>query len=361
MKFDLCTDCGFDANLIDERISLFDLAGPNVQAQSDALQTYVIKPNVVSIIDRFCDSLTRIEEFNGIICKHSSLERLRNALETYLLSLGVDFQQRHYFEERLRIGSIHQDLGVPQSLYQSSFRFLQGLLIQFVPRAMRSDPDAFEEIVQFIVKITALDMSLAVESYCTARVSDLEHSLMSERGKIERLHRLAHTDWLTNLHNHSSCRNFLARTLDHARSEQVPLSVIMADLDHFKNINDTHGHLTGDRVLQIVATRMLTSVRAGDEIGRYGGEEFLFILPNAGLSEGRAVAERVRANISKDTIHENDAQLSVSMSLGVAEARDSDDVNSLIARADSALYAAKLAGRDRVHIEQLDIETEISA
>jgi diguanylate cyclase len=228
---------------------------------------------------------------------------------------------------------------------------LQYLLIQHIPTEIRCDLPAFEEMIQFILKITALDMSLAVESYCASRVMDLEASLDIAHGERESLHHLAVTDWLTNLHNHSYSRYFLGEALDRARAEKSPLCVVMADLDHFKKVNDVHGHLTGDRVLQIAAARMLSGARDGDEICRYGGEEFLFILQNTAIEEGKEMAERVGTRIGSDAIHGKDGEISISLSLGVAQAREDDTVDTLIDRADEALYAAKLAGRDCVRLE----------
>jgi diguanylate cyclase (GGDEF)-like protein len=126
----------------------------------------------------------------------------------------------------------------------------------------------------------------------------------------------------------------------------------MADLDHFKAINDAHGHLVGDDVLRIAAARMMSGARDGDEIARYGGEEFLFILPDTDIKAGRDVAERVRLRIKSDAIQSGNEQIRVSLSLGVAESRDFDTVDTLIARADAALYEAKRAGRDCVRLEE---------
>ena len=157
-------------------------------------------------------------------------------------------------------------------------------------------------MIDFILKIAMLDMSLAVESYYVETMFGLEDSLRSLRGERERFHHLAVTDWLTNLHNHSFSRHLLADALDSAITEGLPLCVIMADLDHFKKINDAYGHLVGDEILRIAAARMISGARASDEIGRYGGEEFLFILQNTDLAEGKAVAERVRVHINSDAI-----------------------------------------------------------
>ncbi|MDH5622028.1 MAG: diguanylate cyclase [Gammaproteobacteria bacterium] len=348
MNFELCDSRGFDVDAIAERLHLLGLDGPESRQYGYALQDLVVRPNVDAIIDGFYASLVENETFSSIVSKHSSAERLKDAQQRYLLRLGVDFDQHQYFEERLRVGSIHHKIGVPQSVYQCSFQWLQCLLIQYIPPQLRSDHAAFENMLQFILKITTLDTSLAVESYCADRVFGIEESLKSVRGEKEWLHYLSVTDQLTGFHNHSYCRRFLIEALDRARAENSPLCVIMADVDHFKNINDTYGHLVGDEVLRIIAARMVSGARAGDEIGRYGGEEFLFILQDTEIDEGRDVAERVRARVNNDAVHSRDVEIWVSLSLGIAQAREKDDADSLIERADQALYAAKLAGRNRV-------------
>jgi len=329
--FELCESRGFDATAIAQRLNLVGLAGTESLAQGTALQDLVIRPNANAIVDDFYDSVVGTEGFGKFVRGDSGAAKLKGTQKRYLLSLGVNFDKPQYFEERLRIGSVHQRIGVPQSVYQCFFQSLQYL--------------------QFILKIAALDMSLAVESYFAARMFGLENSLKSVRGESERLHHLAVTDWLTDLHNHSYSRQFLANALGRAREKESPLCVIMADLDHFKAINDSHGHLVGDHVLRIAAARMVSGARDGDEIARYGGEEFLFILENTDISEGGEVAERVRARINSDAINSKNEQIRLSLSLGIAEAHEADTVDTLIDRADAALYAAKVAGRDCVRFE----------
>jgi diguanylate cyclase (GGDEF)-like protein len=349
--FELCESRGVDAASIAQRLNLVGLAEPECRAQGEALQNLVIRPNVDAIVDRFYDSLAGMDEFSNFISTNSDAARLKSTQKRYLLGLGVGFDTTRYFEERLRIGSVHQRIGVPQSLYQCSYQSLQYLLIQNIPRQLRSDDSSFEKMIQFILKIAALDMSLAVESYCAARTVALEKSLKNVRGESERLHHLAVTDWLTELHNHSFSRQFLAEALIRAKVDGSPLCVIMADLDHFKAINDSHGHLVGDHVLRIAAARMMSGARDGDEIARYGGEEFLFILPDTDTNGGRDVAERVRLHINGDAIQSGNEQIRVSLSLGVAETCEFDTVDTLIARADAALYEAKRAGRDCVRVK----------
>ena len=348
MDGSLCARCGIDAKAIAERLRLVGLENPESTAQGKDLQERVIGPNVDAIIGKFHTSLSRLEQFNKLVGQGADLGQLRDTQKRYLLSLGVDIQHRHYFEDRLRIGAVHQRVGVPQSLYQCTVQGLQSLLIEYIPAEIRRDESEFEEMIRFILKITALDMSLAVESYCAARVAGLQKTLTSERGETERLRQVSVTDSLTGLYNHSYSRHCLAQALERARTERLPLCVIMADLDHFKGINDTYGHLVGDQVLRVAAGRMLSAARTNDEICRYGGEEFLFILQNTDIAGGEGVAERVRTHIHGDAMRCGDKEIHVSLSLGVAEACDGDTVNALIAKADAALYAAKRAGRNCV-------------
>lgn len=341
--------CGQDA--IAERLALLDLDGADAAVSSRVLQEVVIAPNVDRIVSAFCDVLIDEHAFRAVVSKRSSRERLQSAMRRYMLNLGVGFAAPAYFEERRRIGRVHLAIGVSQSLYQCAFRHLQDLLIESIPTHIRGDMAAYDRLLKFILKITTLDMSLAVESYCDARVSGLEESLETERDETERLRKLAITDWLTDLHNHSYSRRCLGEALDCAQREGRALCVIMADLDHFKRINDTYGHLIGDEVLRIAAARMLAGARSRDRVARYGGEEFLFILQDTDLEEGVEVAERVRDRLNSDAIHCGNTRMEVTLSLGLAQARARDSVDDLIERADSALYEAKAAGRNCVRTE----------
>lgn len=351
MDYPLCERCGLDPNSIQDRIRLLGLERPEMEQVGRELQKSVIAPNVGRIVDNFCGSLAGLCEFTPIVENSATVSLLRARHESYLLGLGIGFHEREYFEERLRIGAVYQRAGVPQSLYQCTFQGLQSLLIDNIPDAIRQDEAAFEALLRFILKITALDMSLAAESFCSARVSDLKQTLQSERDKSEHLHKLSVTDWLTKLHNHSYSRRCLDAALLRANTEGSSLCVIMADLDRFKSINDKYGHLVGDEVLRIAAARMVSAARAGDEIGRYGGEEFLLILEDSDTQEGLEVAERIRKNISDDAIHSGENRIRLSVSLGLTTAGEGDTVNSLIERADTALYVAKAAGRNCLRVQ----------
>lgn len=161
--------------------------------------------------------------------------------------------------------------------------------------------------------------------------------------QARRLERLARTDALTGLLNRHALADAIPDDVDAA----LPLSIALVDLDRFKLVNDRHGHSTGDAVLRAVARELLTSVRTDDRVLRLGGEEFLLVLPRAGLAAACALGERVRERV-RATVHAGDTP--VTISAGVAHRREGESRDALLARADAALYRAKAAGRDRVFV-----------
>jgi two-component system, cell cycle response regulator len=157
-------------------------------------------------------------------------------------------------------------------------------------------------------------------------------------------------DSLTRIRNRASIFALLDCELERCRREKRPLSLILADVDNFKSVNDTAGHLAGDQVLQAVATRITQSVRTYDGVGRYGGEEFLIGLPGSDLEIATARAEEIRIRINATPIHTDTADIQVSVSLGVTVVSPEHQCNleDVLRRADEALYRAKTKGRNRV-------------
>ncbi|MFH2058664.1 MAG: response regulator [Pseudomonadota bacterium] len=176
-----------------------------------------------------------------------------------------------------------------------------------------------------------------------ARV-DTQLELKSSR---DLLRQMALTDGLTKLYNHGFIHERLAQEISRSRREKHPVSVIMFDLDHFKNINDTYGHKTGDEILVMVASLIKESLRKEDVAGRYGGEEFLIILPNTDGQGAVNAANKIRTKIQNKTLPQKG--LSVTISGGVCSLED-EDVNNLIMKADQLLYQAKKRGRNRIEI-----------
>ena len=175
-----------------------------------------------------------------------------------------------------------------------------------------------------------------------------------ERARLfQEVQSLALTDPLTGLQNRRSL--FELGRVEFARAQRMerPFGCIMLDLDHFKQINDQHGHLIGDHVLQEFAKRCKDSVREIDLVGRYGGEELIILLPETDRSTSLQVAERLRYSISCTPIRVFDKEISMTASIGVAtQDENTTDLETLIARADQAMYIAKHKGRNRVAISK---------
>lgn len=163
------------------------------------------------------------------------------------------------------------------------------------------------------------------------------------------LQALAFHDRLTGLNNRSFGEQQLTKAWRQAVRYKRPLSVIMADIDHFKRINDTYGHASGDRILTHFGAALRRSVRGADTLIRWGGEEFLAIIPEADLQTASKLAERVRSNVEEMT---DDEVGKITVSLGVAQLKPEETPDQLVRRADQALYAAKAGGRNRVELAQ---------
>jgi diguanylate cyclase (GGDEF)-like protein len=160
--------------------------------------------------------------------------------------------------------------------------------------------------------------------------------------------RMAERDPLTGLHNRRGFNEQAAAIWSTAVRNQRPLSLIMLDLDHFKTINDLHGHATGDKALKLTADMLAQNCRGGDVLGRWGGEEFLLLLPETGISEAQALAERLRMEIQTLGLAESHMKLALSASFGVIERSSQGQLEQLINQADRLLYVAKHSGRNRV-------------
>ena len=172
-----------------------------------------------------------------------------------------------------------------------------------------------------------------------------------------RLHRVAVTDTLTGAYNREFLAERLPAEVDNAIACSQPLSIAMIDVDHFKRVNDEFGHAVGDEVLAEIALRLRGAIRGGDLLVRYGGEEFLAVLPKAHAARAWEVGERMRQRTMVRPIEVHGHSLNMTISVGVAELRlqtrkssNSEATADLIGRADAALYTAKAKGRDLVEI-----------
>ncbi|MEE8529617.1 MAG: GGDEF domain-containing protein [Nitrosomonadaceae bacterium] len=160
--------------------------------------------------------------------------------------------------------------------------------------------------------------------------------------------RVAMTDGLTGLHNRRWLSDSFNRQMHRCELDKLPCTVIMLDIDHFKEVNDRYGHIAGDRILCSVAQALLNTMRPADLIARYGGEEFALCLPDTSIKDSRLISERLRISIANTTTTFEEGKLlpAVTVSLGIAQMQPGQTLDSLISAADSALYRAKAQGRN---------------
>lgn len=180
-----------------------------------------------------------------------------------------------------------------------------------------------------------------------------EAAVAIHNGQLHRrVERLSVIDGLTRAYNRRYFDQQLTAEMERSRRYEHPFSLLMGDIDDFKEVNDQYGHLAGDEVLREIVRRMTRSLRDVDVVTRYGGEEFALILPNTDVESAAVAAERIRQAIADTPVRADGLDISVTISLGVAVFPDCDDETALIAAADEALYQAKRAGKNRVNVKR---------
>jgi diguanylate cyclase (GGDEF)-like protein len=198
---------------------------------------------------------------------------------------------------------------------------------------------SFDDFFRRIMKPVANQIAIAMLQ--SDLILDLERSRTRFKEKAE-------TDSLTGLPNHGKLQTTLRDELERAGRYNHTTSCIMVDIDHFKSVNDTYGHPFGDRVLEQLSNFFLEHVRSSDTVGRYGGEEFLFILPETKSEQAMEFAERLRSKVSEMTFDDGEDTVNITISLGVSSLNGADpDAERIIDEADAALLSAKEQGRDR--------------
>jgi diguanylate cyclase (GGDEF)-like protein len=188
-----------------------------------------------------------------------------------------------------------------------------------------------------------------------SQVDDAVKKEEAARAELSQLQVKAATDGLTGVWNRAAILEFLEREFARSARQGNPVAVVLADLDQFKRINDTHGHLTGDAVLREAAHRMHSSIRRYDALGRYGGEEFMLVLTDCDESQAMMIAERARENVGANPVNTPNELIPVTVSLGVSVFESGKGVSGelLLEIADKALYRAKESGRNRTELGEL--------
>jgi diguanylate cyclase (GGDEF)-like protein len=177
------------------------------------------------------------------------------------------------------------------------------------------------------------------------------HEAMQQQNRV--LETLSITDSLTGLYNRNKLDAILADQLARFRRTQRPFALLMLDIDYFKTLNDTYGHITGDKILAKVAQILLQSIRSIDYAARYGGDEFIIILVETYIDQAVKTAERIRAHVENLTYDIGKSTISITVSIGAVECRPDDNTTTAVfSRADNALYEAKRAGRNQAYFSR---------
>ncbi len=240
--------------------------------------------------------------------------------------------------------------------------------IQLCKKIRENDHQREDQDYTYIILLTAKDeqedlikgFSAGADDYITKPFNNLELKARLKTGKRiidlqKQIQEQVSRDGLTGLWNRKGMFHILAKEINRSQRDNLPLAVIMIDIDKFKAINDTHGHPIGDLVLQKVAQILKKNVRNYDEICRYGGDELLLILPNCTMAKTKKIAERLRKSVTEHKITDDVTSLHITISLGGASTENhSEDVTpeALIMAADKALLEAKNNGRDCVIINK---------
>jgi diguanylate cyclase len=250
------------------------------------------------------------------------------------------------------IGEIDQVMAMIGAATGSASNYTENLADVMKHLGVARDAPAVRAIVEGLVQATK-DMEKNNQAL-EARLSASKQEISQLQENLEAVRTESLTDPLTTLSNRKYFDQALAQAIVDVRHRGEPLALMMADIDHFKRFNDSYGHLTGDQVLRLVATSVKQNVKGQDIAARYGGEEFAIVLPYTVLRSANTVADHIRCAVkAKELLRRSTGEHlgRVTISIGVAALRANETPQMLIERADSCLYAAKRAGRNRVICE----------
>lgn len=301
-------------------------------------------PFIVVIVDRDEDvrsSLTRLLRENGyaaLAC--GSAGEARRMLHEYPWDLAL-------IEKTLPDSS---GVDLCEEL-KSEPEFATRYLIAVLPKGDSEGAQALDRGADDFTTKTIAPEEVLARIRSGQRIVDLSKKLL---GLNRQLELLSITDGLTKLYNRRYCEEQLNRAFEHSMRYLRPLSFVLFDTDHFKQVNDTYGHRVGDRVLEEVSATLAHAARSADLVARYGGDEFAIIAPETGRDEAFRLAERMRLKIEATAVRVGDLDIPMTLSAGIASApaENLTDAATMIDEADRALYRAKEQGRNRTVVAQ---------
>jgi diguanylate cyclase len=307
----------------------------------------IIETKIDSVVARFYELQTSVDEIALLIGDSDTLGRLRSAQHRYVLELFSGNYDLAYVNNRLRIGLVHKRIGVPPRLYLAAVNTLESLLIDVI-RECLPDQQEQADTQAALRKLFFFDITLVFETYIRGLVSEIEISREKTesyaKALVERsreLENLANLDPLTGLQNVRHLHDTITRQIRVAQRRHEPLTIAYLDVNDFKLINDTHGHLSGDEVLRGIGAAIKKVSRLEDSCFRYGGDEFCMVLSNCSEPQAREIyGARLNAEIQQKL-----GDVSVSAGFVQTGPQEFGDAQSLVRIADERMFAAKRSAK----------------
>lgn len=332
------------------------------QDDADILRSYkpIIAKYLDGIVKTFYDHQLQVPEIKLLIGDAETFRRLSSAMYRYVLDLFDGYYDEEYVNRRLRIGKVHQRIGVSTKLYLAGIYQLQKILNNtlLMHGHIGEDLVAREKVRMSINKIITFDVQLVLDTYVSSFVNQVDNvreelRVYSEslqqtvNEKTMQLRELSLRDGLTGLFNQHAFYDHLRRELANAERYSEPLTLFYFDLNGFKKLNDTEGHQAGDKILALFGNIVRAAIRETDIGCRYGGDEFCIILPRTAIEGSVLVKDRLIQEFEK-----NDTQ-GVSYSLGIVDTGPEEflDYETLVKRADLEMYKAKAKSKKKAGVQ----------
>ncbi|MGC8482264.1 MAG: diguanylate cyclase [Thermodesulfobium sp.] len=312
-------------------LNYFDIQEKDLDTLRNALG--IIKDVPVEFFDQFYDHLLQFPETAKILNKDKDLiENLKLKQKFYFTNMLRANFDINYIKEKIKIGMVHYSLGVKEDYYIGAyseyFYSLKKYVNQFLDRQLNI------EFNHSLAKVMLLDINLTIKFYF----------FIKEEQEIF-FRNLSEKDPLTGIYNKRKFQEICDQSISESDRYKKELSFIFFDIDNFKKVNDTFGHDIGDVVLKEIANIVKREIRKSDYFARWGGEEFILILPETNINSALAVAEKIRKSIE---VYEFPVVGRVTVSIGVTSRKFSEDYSDLFKRLDDAVYRAKSLGKNTV-------------
>lgn len=329
---------------IHHRQQLVGIDGESIIALRNVLN--IISDSVDDIVEQFYELQLSIDEIAILIGDADTLFRLKSAQRQYILDLFEAKLDSEYVNNRLRIGLVHKRIGVEPKLYLSGINTLKHLLFKVIDKHV-SDTEASRTIKYVLDRLFYFDTTLVFDTYIESllrevdvakrKTEDYANSLeIKVAERTAQLEEMSKHDPLTGLFNQTEMRSLLQRSLNMLKRREGNISLAFFDVDDFKMVNDTYGHIAGDNILKALASSIQKHIRESDIACRYGGDEFCVIFLDATAQEAIDICHRVMQDFQLNP-HQ------VNVSYGIAEMNSDNlmEADHFIGLADKAMYSAK--------------------